>query len=88
MYQRVTVSRIPRNKAMVVSCDINIENNVKGFQIGVDFYNNDTWVYGLNFFDETKYTKADNYNCKFTTPDLEYTHALFFIQHKGNKKNG
>ena len=84
MYQRVPVSRIPRNKAMVVSCDINIENNVKGFQIGVDFYNNDTWVQGLNFFDETKYTKANNYNCKFTTPDLEYTHALFFIQHKGS----
>ena len=84
MYQRVPLSRIPRNKAMVVSCDINIENNVKGFMIGVDFYNNDTWVYELNFFDETKYTKADNYNCKFTTPDLEYTHALFFIQHKGS----
>ena len=84
MYQRVPVSRIPRNKAMVVSCDINIENNVKGFIIGVDFYNNDTWVQGLNFFDETKYTKADNYNCKFTTPDLEYTHALFYIQHKGS----
>ena len=84
MYQRVPLSRIPRNKAMVVSCDINIENNVKGFMIGVDFYNNDTWVQGLNFFDETKYTKADNYNCKFTTPDLEYTHALFFIQHKGS----
>ena len=84
MYQRVPVSRIPRNKAMVVSCDINIENNVKGFIIGVDFYNNDTFVQGLNFFDETKYTKADNYNCKFTTPDLEYTHALFYIQHKGS----
>ena len=84
MYQRVPLSRIPRNKDMVVSCDINIENNVKGFQIGVDFYNNDTWVSGLNFFDETKYTKADNYNCKFTTPNSEYTHALFFIQHKGS----
>ncbi len=84
MYQRVPLSRIPRNKAMVVSCDIDVEPNVKGFQIGVDFYNNDTWVQGLNFFDETKYTKADNYNCKFTTPDLEYTHALFFIQHKGS----
>ena len=84
IYQRVPVSRMPRNKDMVISCDINIENNVKGFMIGVDFYNNDTWVYGLNFFDETKYTKADNYNCKFTTPDLEYTHALFFIQHKGS----
>ena len=84
MYQRVPLSRIPRNKDMVVSCDINIENNVKGFMIGVDFYNNDTWVSGLNFFDETKYTKADNYNCKFTTPDSEYTHALFFIQHKGS----
>ena len=84
MYQRVPLSRIPRNKDMVVSCDINIENNVKGFQIGVDFYNNDTWVQGLNFFDETKCTKADNYSCKFTTPDVEYTHALFFIQHKGS----
>ena len=84
MYQRVPVSRIPRNTAMVVSCDINVESSVKGFQIGVDFYNNDTWVQGLNFFDETKYTKADNYNCKFTTPDLEYTHALFYIQHKGS----
>ena len=90
MYQTLTSERFQKNTEYTLSLDLSAENNVKGWEVCLRYYDaNSNMIAEQILFDNTT-NNAGHLECTFTSKNLDANMVQFCIGHKGsnNGANG